>query len=78
MTEEQKATCAATSRSVGTIAALDVADRGATGTLSGMATATSSIPPIYTGGMATGLSIIVAVPVALGAAAYGLYKWFND
>lgn len=77
MSEEQKAICTATSN-VSTVAVLDVPDSGATRTLSGIATTTGCISPIYTGGMATNLSIIVAVPLALGAIVYGLYKGFND
>ena len=30
------------------------------------------------GGMAAGLAVTAAAPVAIGAAAYGLYKWLKD
>lgn len=30
------------------------------------------------GGMAAGLVVTAAAPVAIGAAAYGLYKWLKD
>jgi hypothetical protein len=81
MTEEQEAACAAATGaatgatgSVGAVAALGVPGLGATGITSGLAT----IGSVLGGGMATGLVVTAAAPVALGAAAYGLYKWFND
>jgi len=30
------------------------------------------------GGMAAGVLVTVAAPIAVGAAAYGLYKWLKD
>lgn len=81
MTEEQEATCAAATGatggaigSVGTVAVLGVPGLGAIGITSGLATVGS----VVGGGMASGLVIAVAGPVAIGAAAYGLYKWFTD
>jgi hypothetical protein len=81
MTEEQEATCAgavgATSGaagSVGAVAALGVPGLGAIGITSGLA----AVGTVFGGGMATGLVVPTAFPVALGAAAYGLYKWFTD
>ncbi|MFI3155027.1 MAG: hypothetical protein QX199_02605 [Methylococcaceae bacterium] len=81
MTEEQKATYAAAAGattgaagSIGTVAALGVSGLGATGITSGLA----ALGSVFGGGMATGLVITVAAPVALGAAAYGLYELFKD
>jgi hypothetical protein len=81
MTEEEKATCAAATgatggaaASIGAVAALGVPGLGATAITSGLATLGS----VVGGGMATGLVLAVAAPVAIGAAAYGLYKWFTD
>jgi len=81
MSEERKATYAAATGattgaagSVGTVAALGVPGLGATGITSGLA----AVGSVVGGGMATGLAITAAAPVALGAAAYGLYKWFRD
>lgn len=81
MTEEQEATCAGATGatggaigSVGAVAALGVPGLGATGITSGLA----AVGSLFGGGMATGLFVTAAAPVALGAAAYGLYKWFND
>jgi len=81
MTEEQEATCAAATGatggaagSIGAVATLGVPGLGATGITSGLAT----IGSVFGGGMATGLIVTAAAPVVLGAAAYGLYKWFKD
>lgn len=61
--------------SVGTVAAAGtVAGLGATGITSGLA----AIGAVAGGGMATGLAITCAGPLAVGAAAYGLYKWLKD
>ncbi len=59
---------------IGTVAALGVPGLGATGITSGLA----AIGAVAGGGMATGLAITCAAPLAVGAAAYGLYKWFKD
>ena len=81
MTEEQKSILAAgTGATTGavsavmTVAELGVTGLGAIGITSGLAT----LGGLFGGGMATGLAITAAAPVALGAAAYGLYKLFND
>lgn len=81
MTEEKEATCAAaagattgTAGSVGAVAALGVPGLGATGITSGLA----GVGALFGGGMATGLVVTAAAPLAIGAAAYGLYKWLND
>lgn len=47
---------------------------GATGITSGLAT----IGGVVGGGMASGLVVAVAAPVAVGAVTYGLYRWFKD
>ena len=61
--------------SVGTVAASGtVAGLGATGITSGLA----AVGSVVGGGMASGLVITAAAPVAIGAAFYGLYKWLKD
>lgn len=61
--------------SVGTVAAAgSVAGLGAAGITSGLA----AVGSVVGGGMAAGLVITAAAPVAIGAAAYGLYKWLKD
>ena len=50
---------------------------GVTGITSGLA----AVGSIAGGGMVTGLAITAAAPLAvgaIGAAAYGLYKWLKD
>lgn len=59
---------------IGTVAALGVPGLGATGITSGLA----AVGALAGGGMATGLAITCAAPIAIGAAAYGLYKWLKD
>lgn len=57
--------------SVGTVAAAGtVTGLGATGITSGLA----AVGSVVGGGMAAGLAITVAAPIAIGAAGYGLYK----
>lgn len=55
--------------SVGAVSGL-----GAAGITSGLATVGS----VVGGGMAAGLAVTAAAPVAIGAAAYGLYKWWKS
>jgi len=81
MDEEQKATAAAGvgasvggAGAVGAVAALGVPGLGATGITSGLA----AVGTIVGGGMGAGLLVTAAAPVAVGAAAYGLYKWLKD
>lgn len=63
---------------VGSVAAVSgagaVSGLGATGITSGL----SAIGATVGGGMASGLAITVAAPLAVGAIGYGLYKWLND
>jgi hypothetical protein len=59
---------------VGTVSTLGVAGLGATGITSGLA----AVGSVVGGGMAAGLAVTAAAPLAVGAAAYGLYKWFKD
>ena len=60
---------------VGTVAAAgSVAGLGAAGITSGLA----AVGSVVGGGMAAGLAVTAAAPVAIGAAAYGLYKWLKD
>jgi hypothetical protein len=61
--------------SIGTVyAAGAVTGLGATGITSGLA----AVGGVVGGGMATGLAITAAAPLAIGGAAYGLYKLFTD
>ena len=61
--------------SIGAVAASGtVAGLGATGVTSGLA----AVGSVVGGGMATGVAITAAAPLAIGAGAYGLYKWLND
>ena len=61
--------------SVGTVSAVGtVGGLGATGISSGLA----AVGGVVGGGMATGLVITAAAPIAAGAACYGLYKWLSD
>ena len=60
---------------VGTVAAAgSVAGLGAAGITSGLA----AVGSVVGGGMVAGLAVTAAAPVAIGAAAYGLYKWLKD
>lgn len=59
---------------VGAVAASGVAGLGATGITSGLA----AVGSVVGGGMGAGLIITAAAPIAVGAAAYGLYKWLKD
>jgi len=59
----------ATVSSVGAVTGL-----GATGITSGL----STIGAVAGGGMATGLVVAAAAPLAVGALGYGLYKWLKD
>lgn len=60
--------------SVGTVAAAgSVAGLGAAGITSGLA----AVGSVVGGGMAAGLVITAAAPLAIGAAAYGIYKWLK-
>lgn len=61
--------------SVSTVAAAGaVSGLGAAGITSGLATVGS----VVGGGMAAGLAVTAAAPIAIGAAAYGLYKWWKS
>ncbi|TSA13066.1 MAG: hypothetical protein D4R79_06315 [Comamonadaceae bacterium] len=51
-----------------------VAGLGAAGITSGLA----ALGSVVGGGMAAGLIITAAAPLAVGAAAYGLYKWWES
>lgn len=55
-------------------AAGSVAGLGAAGITSGLA----AVGSVVGGGMAAGLVVTAAAPLAVGAAAYGLYKWLKD
>ncbi len=72
------AVAGATTGAVGSVTAVStagvVSGLGATGITSGLA----AVGSIAGGGMATGLVITAAAPLAVGAAAYGLYKWLKD
>ena len=61
--------------SVTTVAASGtVSGLGARGITSGLA----AVGSVVGGGMATGLVITTALPLAAGAVGYGLYKWLKD
>jgi hypothetical protein len=47
---------------------------GAAGVTSGLA----AVGSVVGGGMVAGLAVTAAAPLAVGAAAYGLYKWLKD
>lgn len=55
---------------VGTVAAVGEVGLGAIGITSGLA----GIGGVVGGGMATGLCIVAAAPIACGLAAFGIYK----
>ena len=81
MEEEQKATVAAGAGAtaggigaVGAVAALGVPGLGATGITSGLA----AVGSVVGGGMGAGLLVTATAPLAVGAAAYGLYRWLKD
>lgn len=81
MNKEEQATAAGAAGAtaggagaVGAIAALGVPGLGATGITSGLAT----LGTIVGGGMGAGVIITAAAPIAVGAAAYGLYKWYKS
>lgn len=59
---------------IGAVAALGVPGLGATGITSGLA----AVGSVVGGGMGAGLIITAAAPIAVGAAAYGLYRWLKD
>lgn len=60
---------------VGTVAATGaVSGLGAAGITSGLA----AVGGVVGGGMAAGLAITAAAPLVVGAAAYGLYKWWKN
>jgi choline-glycine betaine transporter len=78
MSNDNEATKAAAGAAVGGTVAIGavtaagpVAGLGATGITSGLA----ALGSVVGGGMATGLVITAAIPVACAAAAFGLYKW---
>jgi len=81
MEEEKKATvvagagaAAGGASAVGAVAALGIPGLGATGITSGLA----AVGSVIGGGMGAGLLVTAAAPLAVGAAAYGLYKWLKD
>ena len=59
---------------VGAVSTLGVAGLGATGITSGLA----AVGGLVGGGMAAGLAVTAAAPLAVGAIGYGLYKWLKD
>jgi hypothetical protein len=72
------ASAGAATGTVGSVTAVSTAGAvtglGATGITSGL----SAIGAVAGGGMATGLAITAAAPLAVGAIGYGLYKWLKD
>lgn len=59
--------------SVGAVATLGTAGLGATGITSGLA----AVGSIVGGGMAAGIGVVAAAPIACGALGYGLYRWLK-
>lgn len=59
---------------VGAVYAGGVTGLGATGITSGLA----AVGSVAGGGMALGLGICCAAPLAIGAVGYGLYSLFSD
>lgn len=63
----------ATGAVAGIAASGTVAGLGATGITSGLA----AVGSVVGGGMAAGLAVTAAAPIAVGAAAYGIYRWLK-
>ena len=59
---------------VGAVATLGTAGLGATGITSGLA----AVGSIVGGGMAAGVGVVAAAPLACGALGYGLYRWLKN
>jgi hypothetical protein len=81
MTEKEKAICAdATSGNGRAVCSIDSVVVSSVRGLGPMGTIYSVKPvdSVISAGIAVGLVIIVAPLLALGAAAYGLYKWFKN
>ena len=77
-TATKVAAAGATAGAAGTLATVSAvgttAGLGVTGVTSGLA----AVGSVAGGGMVSGLVITAAAPIAIGAAAYGLYKWLSD
>jgi hypothetical protein len=78
MTEKEKAICAGGNGravcGIDSVVASDVRVPGPMGTIYSV----KPVDSVISAGMVVGLVIIVAPLLALGAAAYGLYKRFNN
>jgi len=76
--KEKAAVAGGTAGAGGTVAAISaggtVAGLGATGVTSGLAAAGS----VVGGGMAAGVAVTAAAPLAVAALAYGLWSLFDD
>lgn len=76
MSDDSNATktgIAASSGTVGVIGAVAVGSSAAT-----LTTMLATIGSVVGGGMAAGIVIVAAAPIAVGAAAYGLHKSLKD
>ncbi|WP_434141507.1 lecithin retinol acyltransferase family protein (plasmid) [Pseudomonas luteola] len=67
-------TTGGTGTAIAAVAVLGAPSFGVTGITSGLA----AVGTVVGGGVGTGLLFTAAAPLAVGAAAYGLYKWLSD
>lgn len=76
MSDDSGATKTALAAGTGTVGAIGVA---AAGTSAATMTGTlATIGSVVGGGMAAGIGVVAAAPLAVGGIAYGLYKWLKD
>jgi hypothetical protein len=79
--EDKGAIVAATGAAVGGASAIGtIAAAGAVTGLSaaGVTSGLAAVGSVIGGGMVAGLAVTAAAPLAVGAAAYGLFKWLKD
>lgn len=76
MSDDSGATKTGLAAGTGTVGAIGVA---AAGTSAATMTGTlATIGSVVGGGMAAGIGVVAAAPLAVGGIAYGLYKWLKD
>ncbi|GHU15046.1 hypothetical protein FACS189441_6130 [Betaproteobacteria bacterium] len=76
MSNDSEATKTGLAAGAGTVGAIGAA---AAGTSAATMTGTlATIGATVDGGMAAGIGIVAAAPLAVGGIAYGLYKWLKD
>lgn len=76
MSNDSEACKAGGAASAATVAGIGTAAAG-----TGAATMTTTLATIggtVGGGMAAGIGIVAAAPIAVGGIAYGLYRWLKD